>query len=456
MITAFLAVIMTVGIATADDPAYEVWVIDQSDTAADGGGTLYIYQDDEIADEGAGKAVPEVIDLGDDVRTLCLNQTGTAPKRPHMIDFNTAQTRAIISFVATGHVVFMDTATRSPLACIDAGEGAHAAVSSPDETYVVVTEHDHLRRISTDYVNNMFTMDEEATLDLGDCTTPNGLPCKDPGIRPDNALICPAIDSTSSFTFATLRGGGLFVVDSRTTPMSIVAEYDKAAIHPNGCGGVESAGTMYINSGGGTMTNPLESDLYAFSLSGFSTTPREPNTPAPTIVFSHDDREFVDSHGMVLTTQGYLWMGDRAANSIVIVDTRNDTVIGESSLIGPLSADPAPDLMDISPDGRYVFISLRGQNPLTGNAPDVNNAMGSTPGLGIVRVEQEGRKAVLLAIAPFAHMVNGTERADPHGVRVRQIAAVGPPGMQKEAPGFEFALASAILSAAYVLSRIRR
>ncbi|MCZ7372635.1 MAG: hypothetical protein O8C60_03080, partial [Candidatus Methanoperedens sp.] len=124
--------------AADNEPAYEVWIIDQSNTTVDGGGTLYIYQGDTLAGKDAATAVPEVIDLGGTARDLCLEQTGTAPKRPHMLDFNAGQSHAIISFAATGHVLFMDTDTRTPISCIDAGEEAHAAISSPDQTYVVV------------------------------------------------------------------------------------------------------------------------------------------------------------------------------------------------------------------------------------------------------------------------------------------------------------------------------
>lgn len=155
-----------------------------------------------------------------------------------------------------------------------------------------------MERINTDYATNRFTHETSVVLDLGaGCTTPGGVPCEDPALRPDNILTCPAIDSSSRFTFATLRGGGMFVINSAATPMAIVVEYDRDAVHPNGCGGVETAGKMYINSGGGTSANPLESDLYVFQLSDFSTSPNPPNTPAPKLVFSHDDRGFVDSHG---------------------------------------------------------------------------------------------------------------------------------------------------------------
>ena len=408
--------------AASNEAAYEVWVIEQSDTTTDGGGTLYIYQGDTLTGQDAAIAAPEMIDLGGAARSLCLAQTGTAPRRPHIILFNAAHSHAVLAFVATGHVLFMDAATRAPVACLDVGAQAHAAFPSPDQTYVVVANQNGklLHRINTNYATNMFTLDSAATLDLATCTTPNGAACQDVILRPDNAPIFPIIDATSHFTFVTLRGGGLFVVDSTATPMAIVAEYDKATIHPNGLYGVETSGKMYINVGGGTASNPLESDLYAFPLSGFTTTPNPPNTPAPTLIFSHDARGFVDSHGAVLTKHdGFLWVADRAANRIVVVDTASNTVVNEIDLAGALSGDPAADLMAISPSGNRVFITLRGPNPLTGNVPGVNNAVGSTPGLGIVRVERNGERGVLQAIAPITHIVSGVELADPHGLAVR-------------------------------------
>lgn len=402
---------------------YEVWAIDQSDTTADGGGTLYIYPGAALSGKNAAKATPEVIDLGGAARTLCLTQSGSAPKRPHMFYFNATDSHVVIAFVASGHVLFMNAATRTPLACIDVGTQAHAAVPSPDQRYVVVANQNGklLQRIQTDYATNTFTLDDAATLNLETCTTPSGAACQDATLRPDNAPICPIIDSSSRLTFVTLRGGGLFVVDTTATPMRILAEYDQNTVHPNGCGGVESKDKLYINSGGGTPANPLESDLYSFRLNAFGTIPTTPNTPAPTVIFSADEEAFVDSHGAVLTKQQrYLWVADRAANSIVIVDTKRDVMVQQINLVGSLSADVAPDLMAISPEGHRVFMTLRGPKPLTGNAPDVNNAVGSTPGIGIVRVMANGRWGVLQAIVPISHSVDGVETADPHGIAVRR------------------------------------
>lgn len=409
--------------AAGSEPNHEIWIVDQSDTTADGGGTLYIYQGDTVAGQDAAHAVPEVIDLGDAARSLCLSQTGSAPRRPHLMLFNVEQSHAVIAFVATGHVLFIDAPTRAPVECVDVGIQAHAAFPSPDSAYVVVANQNGklLQRIATHYASNTFTLDNAATLNLATCVTPNGVPCEDPVLRPDNAPICPAGIASNGLLFETLRGGGLFVINTKATPMSIVGEYDKATIHPNGCGGAELKGKMYVNSGGGTPANPLESDLYRFFLADFSTTPNPPNTPLPMVVFSQDPEGFVDSHGVTLTNKGrFLWAGDRAANKVVVVDTGQDIVVNEFTLVGDASDDPAPDLMDTSPAGNRIYAALRGPNPLTGNAPAVNNAVGSTPGLGIIRVESGGRTGTLQAIAPITHVVGGVERADPHAVRVRR------------------------------------
>jgi hypothetical protein len=399
---------------------YEVWIIDQSDTTPDGGGTLYIYDGKDLADDPA-TAEPEVIDLGGAARTQCLDDTGTAPRRPHYLEFNARHSHAIIAFVATGHVLFMDAATREPVTCIDVGVQAHAAIPSPDETYVIVANQGGklLQRITTNYRTNTFTLDDAATLDLAGCTTPNGVACEDPAVRPDNAPIITLPDATSTLTFVTLRGGGLFVVDSTATPMQIVGEYDAATVHPIGLLVIEAAGKMYTTSGGGP-GNPFEADLYAFPVRRFSTTPNPPNTPRPKLVFSHDVRRFVSAHGVVLTGDDrFLWVADQAANRIIVVDTRSNTVVNEFNLFGRVSPNPAPDLLDISPQGHLVFMSLRGPVPLTNNDPGFNNAAGSTPGLGVVEVKHDGRRGVLKAVAPITHVVSGKEAADPHGLRVR-------------------------------------
>lgn len=391
---------------------FEVWSIDQSNTrddsvpadgTLDSGGTLYIYRGSELEGRAAAKARPEVIDLG---------SFGPGMVRPHMMMFNASHSHAILAYVASGHVMFIDAATRTPVGVIDVGIQAHAAFPSPDNSYVIVANQNGklLHRIFTDYSTNTFTLDP-VPLNLATLEGPG---------RPSNRPVCPIVTADSKFTFVTLAGGGLFVVDTAGPALTVVADYTNDVVHNDGCGGIETGGKMYVNAGG-----PGHADVYAFKVSDFDATPNPTNVPAPTLVFSQDGdpaTKQADSHGMTLTKHDrYLWVADRWANKVVVVDTRTDTVVNEFSLVGSAGGDPAPDLMDISPSGNRVFVSLRGPNPLAGNNATFNNAQGNTPGVGVIRVEAKGRKGVLKAVAPITHVVAGVERADPHAIAVRIV-----------------------------------
>ncbi|HEX9754482.1 MAG TPA: hypothetical protein VGA42_02180 [Gemmatimonadales bacterium] len=402
---------------------FEVWLVDQSSSAGlTYGGTLYVYDGSDLMGEAAASASPtDVIDLAGAAAALCLGSTGTNPVRPHMLFFNSTHTRAVLAFVASGHVVIFDAATRAPVQCIDVGLQAHAAIPAPDDSYILVANQNGklLQRINADFATNTFTLDAAATLDLATCVTPNGTACQDVLLRPDNAPICPIIAPGSDLAFVTLRGGGLFVVNARTSPMAIRGEYDQAAVHPNGCGGIAANGWMFINSGGGTAGNLNEFDLYRFQVSAFSpNAANAPNTPAPTVLFS-DDVDPRDSHGAALTKlQRYLWVGDRGSNVAEVFDVSSGARVNTVVLSGTGADDPTPDLIDLAPSGNRLFFSLRGPNPLTG---DPHVATGSTPGLGVYQVEADGADARLKAVVRISNLdAGGIERADAHAVRVRR------------------------------------
>jgi hypothetical protein len=405
---------------------FEIWAIDQSNSPGlTYGGTVYIY-DGHTLENGRNPAesVPERIDLAGAAASMCFAKTGVNPVRPHMIALNASHTHAIISFVASGHVLFIRAATRTPVECIRSSIGAggarqvHFAIPSADETYIAVANQNGklLERIDTNYATENFILNAGAMINLATCLTPNGIACEQAGIRDDNAPICPVIESSSRYTFVTLRGGGLFVVDGKTTPMEIVAEYDKTTVHPNGCVGAQTGGKMYIDSGGGTATNLYEADLYAFPVTGFSAA-NPPNVPAPKVVFS-EDVEHADAHGGTITKHDkYLWIADRGRNFLFVVDTRSDTIVNRIQLAGAISSDPTPDLMVTSPNGSHVFASLRGPNPLTA---DPHVSTGSTPGVAVLKVLESGRDARFEGIAPITNRdAMNIERADVHALTLR-------------------------------------
>ena len=391
-------------------PAYEVWALDQSDSSKDGGGTLYIYDGAALAAD-AKSAKAEAVDLGATFAEACKDAGGGYPKRPHMLFFTKDGKYALLSYVATGHVAFIDAASRKPVGCVSLGKNAHAAWPTANMKMAIGANiaEKKLVRIKTDYANNKFTITD--TVALG---------ALEP-ILPDAAPICPITENTSQFAFVTPRGGGLAVYDITTTPMFLNGTIPPAAVRPAGCGGVQIGATMYLNSGGGWPNTPLNHDVYAFGVGAL------PQMTVPTRIGGRDGG---DSHGMVGIGGKYLWSGDRHLNLIDVYDTGNGNIkVGTITLAGDVSSDPAPDLMDAAPDGSYVFVALRGPNPLTGNHKDANNAVGSTPGVGVIKVEGGGKSGKLVSIAPISRMVEEKdkdgnmvkkEKGDPHGIQVRK------------------------------------
>jgi DNA-binding beta-propeller fold protein YncE len=406
---------------------FEVWLVDQSNSSATPtphGGRIHIWDGSELNDESAASATAEVIDLAGATAALCNSSTGALPVRPHMLFFNSEHTHGVLAFVASGHVVVYNAKTRAPLACLRTSPGAggarqaHAAVPSPDGSYIVVANQNGklLERINVNYQTNAYAFDPAATINLATCITPSGAPCEAVGVRPDNAPICPVVEARGRLAFVTLRGGGLFVVDAKATPMTIVGEYTNDVVHGNGCGGSQVDDALFIDSGGGTAANVAEFDLYRFPARGYAASTAA-NTPAPVRVFS-DDTGDRDAHGTAPTPNGkYLWVADRTGNLFEVFNTDNNAHVRTVSIVSDLSADPSPDLMGFAPGGNRMFVSLRGPNPLSG---DPHASTGSTPGLGIVQIQQSGRRGVLKAIARISNRdAGGVERADAHGIGVR-------------------------------------
>ena len=79
--------------------------------------------------------------------------------------------------------------------------------------------------------------------------------------------------------------------------------------------------------------------------------------------------------------------------------------------------DPAPDLVDISPDGRKFIVSFRGPHPVTVR----HAAVGSCPGFGVVTLEGDGSTGSLAHVfRTFLPNATGTKNlSDIHDAIVR-------------------------------------
>ena len=385
--------------------AYEVWLTDQSDTGKESGGYLHIYDGAQLAGNPASAKPTMTIDFAGDIGKFCEEATKKAVRRPHMLFFNKNQDHAIISFLS-GHVLFMDAATKKPDACLSMGKNVHAAWPTPDQKMAIAANIAEKKfiRIWTDYAAHKFSFDQEK--DVVNLVAFEG------GERPDTSPICPITESSSRYAFITLRGGGLVVMDVTTTPMKAVAMLDNNQIHPAGCGGVQVGDTMYINSGGGWPVAPLSYDVYALDISGL------PAKVSAKLVSQRDDK-FADSHGMIGVGR-YVWSADRAGNNIEIIDTLSNFSVGSIDLVSDANQDPAPDLMDVAPDGQYVFVGLRGPNPLTGNDKVAHNAKGTIPGVGVIHVDAGGKVGHYKGQATISNKRDDKETADTHGIAVRK------------------------------------
>ena len=435
--------------AQAGDVGYDVWLTDQNNTVGFSsttprgthGGRLLIYRGEDLTSPSGPVNAPTVVDLA----TVFAaggphNSTGANVVRPHMVDQSPDGKYVALAFVASGHVALVDAATRQPKALFRMSAGAagarqaHAAFWTQDGAAVIVANQNGklLERIDYNASIDTFVHNTAATLDLANCTTPSGNACQtntpvsesDPAFlgpdnRPDNAPICP-ITTAAGHAMVTLRGGGMFVVDTAATPMAIVAAYGNATMGRDGCGGRQLHQDIYLNAGTGTLvTNPQEFSLYHL---------RDDFPHAPAVladndvahapkVFHRGDGER-DAHGMAVLRggRGAIWQFDRLANEVLIFQRGSLKHIGTSTLAGAVSSDPTPDIVDVSPDERFIFAALRGPNPQTG----AHASAGSTPGLGIVTIDKVRVRAELSAVLPtsFQNTLNGTEESDPHGLAV--------------------------------------
>jgi len=248
--------------------AYEVWITDQSDTGKESGGVLYIYDGAQLAANPAGAKPTVMMDLAGDVNKLCEEATKKPVRRPHMLFFTKDQSHIIVSFLS-GHVLFMDAATKKPEACLSMGKNVHAAWPTPNQKMAIAANMADKKfiRIWTDYKDHKFTFDESKdVMALGAMESPE---------RPDTAPVCPITEDSSKFAFITLRGGGLIVTDVTETPMKVLATLDNKQVHPAGCGGIQVGKTMYINSGGGW---PVGVDPQGRAAAGWGVTVGLPHT----------------------------------------------------------------------------------------------------------------------------------------------------------------------------------
>jgi len=352
----------------ASAQAYEIWALDQ------GTNKVHIY--------GADLKEAARVDLG-----------ARGVKAPHMIDFTSDYAYAFIAGVGSGDVTVVRTADRAILDVVKTGPRTHMAVVAPDDRSVVADvmgdpkkpRSGALVEINIDRANNKFSLGR--SLVVG----------SDPVVQAaadkfkDTAPICHDYTADGKFAYVTLgpglKEGGLVVLDTQRFALVKAFPPDKLKVN---CGTVLTPdGKHMIANGGG----PDVGVWYALGTANHE-------------VVKEGSSRGHDAHGTWVTPNGKeIWMVNRVTSNGVVLDARTFEVIAELKDIGK-----TPDIIAMSPDSRFAFVTLRGPKPIT--APHL--AKGTQPGFAVIDVAT--RKLVKL-VRP----AEGNELSDFHGIGVRVV-----------------------------------
>ncbi len=369
------------------EQTYEIWAADQ------GLNVIHIY-------EPAGDGEFEEIDTID---------TGAEGGQvPHMVDFTTDYEYAAIACTAGSRVLVYRTEDRELVGNIETGPGSHFASFSPDNDYLTV-----------DVIGENRIAKVEATLDEGQegFEETEEIVIEDVEFQSaDTDPICHQFDGNgrSIHTLGpSYHDAGVVVVDH--DDFSIAQSFGDDEL-PANCGTVPhpTADKFYLTAGLPTPTDddgePIEGeegvgDYYVLDTSGDEIT-----------ISDQGSTEGIDAHGFWFTPDAEeLWVLNRETNDGIILDPETDEKIGEIDAYGPETSEDSserdsPDIMWASPDGEYIFVTLRGPNPQSG---DPHAATGINPGFAVFDIESRERVETIIP--------SGDDDSDFHGIGVRPV-----------------------------------
>jgi DNA-binding beta-propeller fold protein YncE len=366
------------------DVAHEVWSLDQ------GTDRIHIYNDahDQVA----------VIDLSPAaLRTVLPTfDPGAGRTVPHMIDFDSEHRYAFVAATAGAATIVIDTQDRAVVAVLETGTGTHMAAVTPDDraVWVAVIGERRLIEIPLD-------LDAAApSFTIGRIVEVETLLAGSGFEFPSFAPVCHDYDDEGRAWVTLGPGmsqGGLFVFDP--VDATLVRAYDPTVIRAN-CGiGFTADGTRAIANWSGVFGADIEDgegEWYVFDTGSLE-------------LVSSASSGGVDAHGVRLSADGSeFWQVNRGTSNGLRIDARTFEVVGM------LDAGDTPDILDVSPDGRFVYVTQRGPNPLSG---DPHVARGTRPGLLVI--DGATGEHLRRLDPPTVTDAEGNVLNDVHGVGVR-------------------------------------
>ncbi len=363
-----LAVAMGFGPAPAKAQDYEIWALDQ------GTHLLHIYSSElEEVDR---------VDLG-----------AAGVRVPHMIDFTSDGAYAFIASTGSGDITVVRTDDREIVARLETGPRTHASTVKPDDSAIiaaVIGSADDYRDGKLVEIVNNGNGDFEIGRELVIAEDPRFADSEDR--FNDVAAICHDYSADGRHAYVTLGpgldDGGLVILDTESFELAKVFPPDVLSVN---CGTVLTVDGhhMFLTGGG-----PETGVWYVI------------DTETQEVVHEDDSRGY-DAHGVWRVPDGSeMWMVNRITDNVIIIDPETFEIIEEVEE----GFGETPDIIAVSPDSRYAFISLRGPNPVS--APHV--AVGSTPGFSVVDIAE---RELVDIIQPNPD----DEASDFHGIGVRVI-----------------------------------
>jgi DNA-binding beta-propeller fold protein YncE len=348
---------------------YEIWALDQ------GTNVVHIYD--------TAFAQTATIDLG-----------AMGARVPHMIEFTSDYRYAFVANPASGNVAVIRTADRRLVTLIPTGPRTHHAAVAPNDRSVLVSVigapnapwDGKLVELVVDAANERFTVGRQLVLANDPAFAARKSDFKDSG-----GAVCLAFTEDGRYGYVTLGPaldeGGVVVLDTRDFRLTQV--YSPKEV-PANCG---------------TLLSPNGEEMYLVGGDRTVGTWHSASTRTHSPVHQAQTRGH-DAHGSAVTPDGReYWLVNRVTSNAVVFDTKTRTVLAEIPFVGK-----TPDIVAISPDSRYAFITLRGPKPVT--MPHL--AVGETPGFAVFDIRT--RRQVRL-VEP----AKGNESSDFHGIAVRPL-----------------------------------
>jgi DNA-binding beta-propeller fold protein YncE len=355
--------------ATVATTAFEIWAMDQ--------GTHVIHVFD-----------PEFKEVAR------IDMEAAGMRVPHMIEFTSDHRYAFVAAPATGNTAVIRTADREIVAMLQTGPRTHHAAVAPDDRTVLVSvigatdaEWDgKLVEIEVDVENERFTISRELMV----AEDPLFAARRDEFVASGGA-VCLAYTADGGAAYVTLgpglEEGGVVVVDP--------VELRLVEVFPPGT----------VDANCGTLLSPSGEHMYLVGGDGDTGVWHAVDTRTHEPVHRSDTRGH-DAHGSWVSPDGSeYWLVNRVTSNAIVVDTRTHEILDEVEFVGK-----TPDIVSMSPDGRYVYITLRGPNPVT--MPHV--AVGETPGIAVI---DRATRTMIRLVEP----AQGDPASDFHGIAVRPL-----------------------------------